>query len=72
MTTLLSQAFEQASLLPETEQDALAVRLLDKLHSEKRWSEAFAESQDVLETLADQALAAKQQGKTAPLDLGRL
>ena len=72
MTTLLSQAFEQATHLPEVEQNALAKWLLDELDSEKRWSRAFAESEDVLEKLADEALEAKRQGKTTALDIDRL
>jgi hypothetical protein len=72
MTALLAKAFEQATQLPDVEQNALAKWLLDELQSEKRWSEAFADSEDVLEQLADEALAAKRQGKTMPLDLRRL
>lgn len=72
MTTLLAKAFEQATLLPDMEQNLLAKWLLDELQSEKRWSEAFAESEDVLEELADEALAEKRQGKTSPLDIDRL
>jgi len=72
MTTLLAKAFEQATQLPDLEQNALAKWLLDELQSEKRWSEAFAESEDVLEKLADEALEAKRQGKTTPLNLDRL
>jgi hypothetical protein len=72
MTALLEKAFEQATQLPAVEQNALAKWLLDELRSEKKWSEAFAESEDVLEQLADEALAAKRQGKTTPLNLDRL
>lgn len=72
MTALLSKAFEQATQLPNVEQNALAKWLLDELQSEKRWSESFAESEDVLEKLADEAIAAKRQGKTTPLNLERL
>jgi hypothetical protein len=72
MTALLAKAFEQATQLPDMEQNALAKWLLDELQSEKRWSEAFAESEDVLKRLADEALEAKRQGKTTPLNLDRL
>lgn len=72
MTTLLAEAFEQATQLPDVEQNALAKWLLDELKSEKSWSEAFAESEDVLDKLADEAIAAKRQGKTMPLDFDRL
>ena len=72
MTALLAKAFEQATQLPNVEQNALAKWLLDELNSEKNWSASFAESEDVLEKLADEALAAKRQGKTTPLNLERL
>ena len=69
MTRLLEKAFEEASRLPEVEQNALAKWVLDELHSERDWMKAFAESEDVLEKLADEAVAEKGQGKTTPLDL---
>ncbi len=72
MTTLLSRAFEQATQLPEVEQNALAKWLLDELNADRNWSKAFAESEDVLDKLADEAIQAKRQGKTTPLDLDRL
>jgi hypothetical protein len=72
MNSLLAEAFEQANRLPDVEQSALAKWLLDELQSEKKWSEAFTESEDVLERLADEALDAKRHGKTTPLTLDRL
>ncbi len=42
--------------LPETEQDTVASLLLAELESERRWSEAFAASQDELAALPDDAL----------------
>jgi len=61
MTTLLARAFAEAAQLSDAEQNALAKRLLDEMQSEKRWSEAFAGSEDVLERLADEVIAAKRQ-----------
>ncbi len=72
MTKLLEKAFEEASRLPEVDQNALAKWVLDELHSERAWAKAFAESDDVLEKLADEAIAEKRKGKTIPLDLDRL
>jgi len=68
MTELLEQAFAEAAKLPQEEQEALAALLLDELASERRWAESFANSQDELSTLADEALAEFNQGKTRPLD----
>ena len=64
MTKLLEKAFEDASKLPEEEQNALAEMLLNDLASEERWAEAFAKSQDKLAVLAKEALAEFNQGKT--------
>lgn len=64
MTRLLEKAFEEASKLPEEEQDALAEMLLNDLASEERWTEAFEKSQDKLALLAKEALNEFKQGKT--------
>ena len=72
MTKLLQKAFEEASRLPEVEQNALAKWVLDELQSEREWERAFAESEDVMEKLADEAIAEKRKRKTIPLDLDRL
>jgi hypothetical protein len=72
MTKLLKKAFKETSRLPEMEQNALAQWILDELHSESKWEKAFAESEDVLATLADTALNEKRKGKTVRLDISRL
>jgi len=72
MTKLLEKAFEEAARLPELEQNTLAKWLLDELHSERQWARTFAESEDVLERLADEAIEEKRKGKAKPLDLDRL
>ena len=53
-------------------QDALAKQLLEELEAEKRWAEAFAESEDVLDTFADEALEEYRQGKTRTLNVDEL
>ena len=68
MTRLREKAFEQASKLPEEDQDALAEMLLSDLASEERWTEAFAQSQDKLPMLAQEALAEFKQGKTRVIE----
>ena len=72
MTTLLQKAFEEASKLPENEQDALGRILLDELASERHWEELFAGSHDVLADLAEQALAEHRAGRTEKLDPEKL
>ncbi len=64
MTTLLQQAFSQAATLPPTEQDALATLLLEEMADEQRWEKSFAQSQNTLAKLAQEALAEFAAGKT--------
>ena len=70
MNQLLREAFERAALLPEDEQDKFARFLIAELEAERVWSELFSspESDELLTRLADEALAAHNAGKTAPLD----
>jgi hypothetical protein len=72
MTKLLQKAFDEASKLPEGEQDALGRILLEELASERRWDELFAGSHDPLADLADHALAEHRAGRTEKLDLDKL
>ncbi len=72
MNRLLEKAFNEASKLPEMEQNIMAKWMLDELASESRWKKAFAESEDVLEKLAVEALVEHAQGKTRPLDIDTL
>lgn len=72
MTKLLKKAFEEASKLPELEQNVLAKQLLDDLVAEKKWEKAFAGSEDILSRLADEAIEEHKQGRTKPLDIDSL
>ena len=72
MTKLLKKAFEEASKLPDQEQDTLARVLLDELASERRWDELFANSRDLLSQLADKASAEHRAGQTKKLDPEKL
>ena len=72
MTKLLDKAFKEALKLPELEQNALARWLIDEIISERKWERAFAESEDVLDKLADEALMKHAEGKTKPLDINQL
>ncbi|MFO7803720.1 MAG: hypothetical protein R6V55_15670 [Desulfovermiculus sp.] len=67
MTELLKKAFEQASKLSESEQDSLARWLMNEITSERKWEKAFAESEDILDELADEALEEHKAGKTKQL-----
>lgn len=72
MTKLLKKAFQEASKLPDIEQNSLAKWLMEELEAERKWGQALAESEDVLDQLADEALEAHKQGKTKPLDIEKL
>jgi hypothetical protein len=72
MTKIFQEAFDQASKLPEAEQDALGRILLEELASERRWEDLFAGSQDLLEELANQALAEHDAGRTEKLEPEKL
>lgn len=66
MSDTFTQAFQIASKLPPKDREALGALLLQEIQSDKRWSELFASSQDLLSKLADEALAEHEAGKTKP------
>lgn len=68
MTQLLERAFQEASRLPELQQNMIAKWLLDELLAEKKWDLLFAESEDFLAGLADEALDEHRTSQTKPLD----
>ena len=72
MTKLLEKVFEGLSKLPDAEQDAAAMILLEEIEKEDRWSAAFDESKDELDRLAEEALAEDRASKTLPVDPGEM
>jgi hypothetical protein len=50
------------------EQEALAALLLDEIASERLWDQAFAQSQNQIAKLADEAVTEFQEGRTVLLD----
>ncbi|RCJ21714.1 hypothetical protein A6S26_23375 [Nostoc sp. ATCC 43529] len=68
MTELLEKAIARLKTLPPSEQDAIAVMILEELEDEIRWDEAFASSKDTLAKLAAEAMAEYQALKTQELD----
>ena len=72
MTKLLERALEAVAKLPDSEQDAVAEWLLNELESEREWTKSFAESEDALSRLADEALAEHAKGTTEPLEPDKL
>jgi hypothetical protein len=72
MTKALKEVFEEASRLPEAEQDALAEAIRAEIAAEKDWDTSFASSLDVLDRLADKAIADQRAGRTTPLEPDRM
>ena len=68
MTQLLEKAFNAVAKLPPQEQDIIAEQVLEEIASEKQWQQQFSGSQDVLASLADEALGEHKAGKTEDLD----
>lgn len=68
MTQALSTAVVTAAQLPEEEQDALAAILLEEMESEERWSALFADSLNLLERMANEAIQDFQAGRVQPID----
>ena len=68
MTKLLKEVLAKLSKLSPERQDELAAWLLAEMEDEARWDKSFAESQDALEKLADEALEEFRRGETRPLE----
>jgi hypothetical protein len=68
MTSLLQQAFEKASALAPDDQNAIAAWLIEELESERRWEHLFRRSEELLESLALDALKEHRRGRTESLD----
>lgn len=68
MIRALNSIFFKISSLPPEEQDRIANWLQVDFASEEGWTRRFAESQNTLNALADEALADAAAGRTTELD----
>jgi len=68
MIQLMEKVLTEISKLPADEQESLAAWILEELASNRRWDEAFANSQNLLDQMADEALSEHRADKTLPLD----
>ena len=68
MTKLMKEVLAKLSKLSPERQDELAAWLLAEIEDEARWDKSFAESQDALEKLANEALEEHKRGETRPLE----
>ena len=69
MTAALENAIRAARALPDADQDFIAALMLAEIEDEAKWAKVFADSQDVLERLAREAMSEYRAGKTLPLDV---
>jgi hypothetical protein len=67
MVTKLAEAIARIQELDEAAQEMWAEWILEEIESERKWDELFAKSQDLLEVMADQALAEDRAGLTEDL-----
>jgi hypothetical protein len=65
---LLERAVKKVNTLPDNEQDAIAVLILDEIEDDARWEKSFAYSQDVSAMLAEEAMAKFYAEKTEALN----
>ena len=72
MTRLLETAFAEAAKLPPDEQDRIGQWLSSELADDREWDEQFSRSQDVLASLADEALEEIARGDVTDLDPAKL
>jgi hypothetical protein len=68
MTELLKQAIEKIERLSEDQQNAIATIILEELEDEIKWEQSFANSQDLLAELANEAITEHKARKTQELD----
>ncbi len=66
MNALLDKAISAIRKLPETEQEAIACELLERIEADARWDALFADprSEAALKRLADEARDEIRRGET--------
>ncbi len=67
MAKFQEKSLKETSRLPEIDQNGFGKWMRGDLESERKWEKAFAGSEDILDRLADKALAAHGRGETKPL-----
>ncbi len=68
ITEALADAVAEAAKLPAEDQNFLAFRIMEEIAEDKKWSDSFARSQDMLDKMAAEALAEHDRGETRPLE----
>lgn len=68
MTELLEQAITKLKTMSASEQDTIAIMILEEIVDDIRWDESFSQSPDLLAQLAASAMAEHHVSKTQTLD----
>lgn len=73
MSRIVEQMFQKIMQLSESDQEAIALIVLQEIESEQRWNELFARpnSADILSRMADEALAEARAGRAMKFDLSQ-
>ena len=70
--TLVDQAIKELKERSPMEQNRIAKWLIEELKSENKWEKSFAESKDLLEELASEALEEDKREETTVIDPEKL
>lgn len=72
MTQLLEKVLTEVYKLPPEKQDFIATIILEELEDERRWDKTFAESQDQLAQLAEEARDEIKAGRVKKMGIDEL
>jgi hypothetical protein len=72
MNQLLDKAITKVQQLPPDEQETIAALILEEIADEETWDTAFANSQDQLAKLAEQARADIKAGRVKKMGFDEL
>lgn len=68
MTKLLELALNKLQAATEEDQNLVAIMILKVLAKEEAWNKSFADSQDLLEKMASEAIEEHLAGETIELE----
>lgn len=68
ITAVFGEAIAEAAKLPVEDQNYIAFRIMEEIAEEKKWTDSFARSPDVLAKVAAEALQEHAEGRTQPLE----
>ena len=72
MTQLFEKMLNEVDKLSPERQDAIALIILEELEDEQRWDKTFAESQEVLAQLAQEARDDIKAGRVKKMGIDEL